>query len=79
VQLPPLSCYFISLWSKYTRQNPVLKHPHSIYLSLMRVTKFHTRTKQLTELWPFYFNLILILTVIFLGSRREDKRLWIEG
>jgi hypothetical protein len=29
LQLPPFSCYFILLWSKYSSQNPVLKHPES--------------------------------------------------
>jgi hypothetical protein len=26
VQLSPFSCYFIPLWSKYSSENPVLKH-----------------------------------------------------
>jgi hypothetical protein len=30
VQLPPFSCYFISLGSKYSLQTPVLIHPQSI-------------------------------------------------
>jgi hypothetical protein len=32
VQLPPLSCYFIPLRSKYSSQHPVLKHPQSMPL-----------------------------------------------
>jgi hypothetical protein len=27
VQFSPTSCHFISLWSKYSSQHPVLKHP----------------------------------------------------
>jgi hypothetical protein len=30
VQLPPLSCYFIPLRSKYSPQHPVLKHSPSM-------------------------------------------------
>jgi hypothetical protein len=30
VQLPPFSYHFIPLRSKYSSQNPVLKHPRSI-------------------------------------------------
>jgi hypothetical protein len=30
VQLPPFSCYFIPLWSKYYPYDPVLKHPQSM-------------------------------------------------
>jgi hypothetical protein len=26
------SCHFISLWSKYSPQYPVLKHPKSVFL-----------------------------------------------
>jgi hypothetical protein len=43
VQLPPLSCYVSPLRSKYSSQNPVLKHP----LLLLWETTFHIRTKQL--------------------------------
>jgi hypothetical protein len=28
----PTSGHFISLWSKYSPQHPVLKHPQSIFL-----------------------------------------------
>jgi hypothetical protein len=69
VQLPPFSRHLIPFRSKYSSQNPVLKHP--VYaLPLAPETKFHTHTKQLVELWFFY-----ILTFTFLDSRRDDKRL----
>jgi hypothetical protein len=30
VQLSPFSRYFIPVWSKYSPQHPVLKHPQSM-------------------------------------------------
>jgi hypothetical protein len=30
VQLPSFSYHIIPLWSKYSSQNPVLKHPQSM-------------------------------------------------
>jgi hypothetical protein len=55
VQLPPFSRHLIPLRSKYSYQNPVLKH---YALPLASETKFHTHTKQLVELaYGFvYFN-----------------------
>jgi hypothetical protein len=35
VQLSPFSCYFIPLWSKYSPQNPVLKHLQSVRLIMI--------------------------------------------
>jgi hypothetical protein len=32
VQICPTSCHFLSLWSKYPPQHPILKHPLSIFL-----------------------------------------------
>jgi hypothetical protein len=32
MQLSPTSYYFIPLWSKYSPQHPVLKHPQSMFL-----------------------------------------------
>jgi hypothetical protein len=45
-------CNFLHfLWSKFSPQNSVLKHPLSIYsLPLKWKTKFQTCTKQLAEL-----------------------------
>jgi hypothetical protein len=28
----PASCHFTLLWSKYSQQHPVLKHPHTVFL-----------------------------------------------
>jgi hypothetical protein len=30
MQFSPTSCLFIPLWSKYSPQHPVLKHPHVV-------------------------------------------------
>jgi hypothetical protein len=46
VELSPFSRQSIPLRSKYSPQNPVLKHP----LPLLRETTFHIHTKQLAEL-----------------------------
>jgi hypothetical protein len=45
-KLPPFSCYFIPLMSKYSPQKPVLKQPQP-----QSETKFHTHIRQLAELW----------------------------
>jgi hypothetical protein len=49
VQLPPFSYYIITLRSKYSYQNPVLKHLLSP--PIMWETEFHTHTKQVAKLW----------------------------
>jgi hypothetical protein len=33
MQFSPPSCHFIPLWSKYSPQHPVLKHPQFMFLS----------------------------------------------
>jgi hypothetical protein len=33
VQLPPFSCHLIPLRSKYSSQNPVLRHPQSMLMA----------------------------------------------
>jgi hypothetical protein len=37
LQFSPTSCRFISLLSKYCPQNPVLKHPRSIFRIILTV------------------------------------------
>jgi hypothetical protein len=32
IQIPPISRHIIPLWSKYSPQHPVLKHPQSMFL-----------------------------------------------
>jgi hypothetical protein len=32
MQFSPSSFHFISLWSKYSPQHPVVKHPQSVFL-----------------------------------------------
>jgi hypothetical protein len=63
VQLPPFFRHLIPLRSKYSSQNPVLKHPESM-LSYAHPYKTTGR-----------IMVLYILTFIFLDSRREDKRL----
>jgi putative component of membrane protein insertase Oxa1/YidC/SpoIIIJ protein YidD len=57
VQLPPFSCYFIPLTSKYSPQNSVLKHPHSLrsWITVIKIIFCNRRVGSLeiviTELW----------------------------
>jgi hypothetical protein len=46
MQFSPTSCHFISLQSKYSPQYPVLRHPQSMFLSMLEI-KFHTHTEYL--------------------------------
>jgi hypothetical protein len=39
MQFSPTSCHFISLWSKYSPQHSVLKHPQSLYLLYTKTSK----------------------------------------
>jgi hypothetical protein len=41
MQLSAPSCHSILLWSKYSPQHPVLKHPQFMFLRLMSETMFH--------------------------------------
>jgi hypothetical protein len=50
MQLPPFSRHLVPFRSKYTSQNPVLKHLSVYALPLAWETKFHNHTKQLAEL-----------------------------
>jgi hypothetical protein len=66
VQLPPFSCYFILLWSEYSPQDHVLKHPQFIYSSLNvrdQVSHPYKTTGRITVLY--------ILTFTFLDTRRN--------
>jgi hypothetical protein len=37
MKLSPTSCHFIRLWSKYSPQQPFIKHPQSVFLWLCTV------------------------------------------
>jgi hypothetical protein len=69
VQLPPFSRRLIPLRSKYSSQNPVLKHPQSMLFPSVRDKVSHTY-KTTGRIMVLY-----ILTFTFLGSRQDDKRL----
>jgi hypothetical protein len=60
------SYHFIPLWSKYSPQHPVLKHPLSMFLPYCQRSSFRQN-------YNLYF---LIFT--FLDSRREDESFWTE-
>jgi hypothetical protein len=71
VQLPPFSRHLIPLRSKYSSQNPVLKHPQTPSLSVRdQVSHPYKTTGRIMVLY--------ILTFTFLDSRRDDKGLWTE-
>jgi hypothetical protein len=72
MQFSPTSCHFISLRSKYSPQNLVLKHPQFYVPLLMSEAKFRTHTEQQAELFLY------ILIFMFLDRRREDKSLRTE-
>jgi hypothetical protein len=72
VQIPPFSCHLIPLRSKYSSQNPVLKHL-SLCSSLSVRDQVSHPYKTTGRIMVLY-----ILTFTFLDSRRDDKRLWTE-
>jgi hypothetical protein len=68
MQFPPISRHIIPLRSKYSPQQPVLKHSQSVFLPLMLKTKFRTQrfnpadTKvHFWKLWPFQAICIVCL------------------
>jgi hypothetical protein len=66
VQLPPFSRHLIPLRSKYSSQNPVLKHPQSLSMR-DQVSHPYKTTGRIMVLY--------ILSFTFLDSRQDDKRL----
>jgi hypothetical protein len=66
MQFSPTSCHFVSLGSKYSPQQPLLKYPQIYVLPLMSEIKFHTHTKLETKLYFVYCN--------FYGFRQHTKR-----
>jgi hypothetical protein len=49
MKFSPATYHFIPVWSKYSPQHPVLKHP-AYSLPLMLETEFHIHTKLQAEL-----------------------------
>jgi hypothetical protein len=64
MQFSHTSCHFISLWSKYSPQHPVLKHPHSVFLPQCQRPDF----TPVLELLKQIKNIFLFL----LGNRRRS-------
>jgi hypothetical protein len=62
----PAFCHFIPLWSKYSSQHRVLKHPHV----RDQVAPPYKTTGKIIILYFLIF--------MFLDSRREDKSFWTE-
>jgi isochorismate hydrolase len=38
IQFPPMSRYFVSLWTKNSPQHPVLEHPQSMFHYLVYIS-----------------------------------------
>jgi hypothetical protein len=72
MQFSPFSRHLIPLRSKYPPQHLVLKHPQSCSSLTVRdqVSQLYRTTGKIIFLY--------ILIVIFLDSRREDRRFWTE-
>jgi hypothetical protein len=70
MQLPPFSCYFIPLRSKYF--SVVLFSNVLCAVPLMWETKFHTIQNNWQNYSFVYFNIYIV------HSRREDRKLWTE-
>jgi hypothetical protein len=87
VHLPPFSRHLVPLRSKYSSQNPVLKHPQS--LPLASETKFHTHTKHTHRSTYIYRNnpsipnkicshILSKLIVVFLCSFETKIKFWMS-
>jgi hypothetical protein len=61
MQLFPTSRHFISLWSKYSPQHPVLKHPQSMFLSWCQRPSF-------TSIQNHRQNLVLCNIIVTISS-----------
>jgi hypothetical protein len=72
MQFSPTSCHFISLWSKYSRQHPVLKHPQSMF-PLKVIDQFSHQYETTGKIIDLY-----IIIFMLLDSRREYKKFWTE-
>jgi hypothetical protein len=72
MQLSPPSRHSIPLWSKYSTQHPVLKHPQ--LCSSLNV-KDHVSHPYRTT---YKILVLYILTFTFFDRRREDKSFWTE-
>jgi hypothetical protein len=73
MQFSSTSCHFISLWSKYSPQHPVIKHL-SVFSSL-------NVEKQISHHFTTIGKIIILFIPIFkfLDRKLEGKRFWTEG
>jgi hypothetical protein len=68
MQFSPAPYYFNPIRYKHFPQHPLHRHAHSIVISLISETKFHTHIKLRANLQVFTFSFPR-----FLDSRREEK------
>jgi hypothetical protein len=72
MQFSPFSYYFIPLWSNYSPQHPVLKHPQSVYVTNRTVCKL-TWAGQFVTLKPTYGS------GFFIMASAEWLKIWTLG
>jgi hypothetical protein len=71
MQFPSISRHIIPLWSKYSPQHSVLKHPQSMFLNVKRPSFAPIQNHR--QNYRFVYSNFYVL-----DSKREDKRFWTE-